>query len=99
MNNVVCHGIPDDRPLRGGDLISVDVTAYLDGYHGDTCATFVVPSTTSSTNNEQSSVEDASVREFCERSREITLAGIHACRIGQPISVIGKIIRRVKQFA
>lgn len=36
INEVVCHGIPDDRPLEQGDIMNIDVTVYLDGYHGDT---------------------------------------------------------------
>jgi methionyl aminopeptidase len=32
---VICHGIPDDRELQSGDIVNVDVTAYLNGYHGD----------------------------------------------------------------
>jgi methionyl aminopeptidase len=32
---VICHGIPDDRELQNGDIVNVDVTAYLNGYHGD----------------------------------------------------------------
>src|SRR3546814_10325341 len=35
-NHVVCHGIPDDKPLREGDIINVDVTPMVDGWHGDT---------------------------------------------------------------
>jgi methionyl aminopeptidase len=42
VNEVICHGIPDDRPLRDGDIVNVDVTIYLDGVHGDTNATFAV---------------------------------------------------------
>jgi methionyl aminopeptidase len=42
VNEVICHGIPDDRPLRDGDIVNVDVTIYLDGVHGDTNATFPV---------------------------------------------------------
>jgi methionyl aminopeptidase len=42
VNEVVCHGIPDDRPLQDGDIVNVDVTVYLNGYHGDTNATFYV---------------------------------------------------------
>ena len=42
VNEVICHGIPDDRPLEDGDIVNVDVTVYLDGYHGDTNATFYV---------------------------------------------------------
>ena len=42
MNEVVCHGIPDTRPLEEGDIVNLDVTIYLDGMHGDTSATFPV---------------------------------------------------------
>lgn len=39
---VICHGIPDQRPLEDGDIVNVDVTAYYKGYHGDLNETFVV---------------------------------------------------------
>ncbi|KAI8825170.1 peptidase M24, structural domain-containing protein [Fimicolochytrium jonesii] len=42
INNVICHGIPDSRPLQDGDIINIDITVYLQGYHGDTSATFPV---------------------------------------------------------
>ncbi len=42
VNNCVCHGIPDDRPLADGDIINVDITVFLDGYHGDCSKTFLV---------------------------------------------------------
>ena len=42
VNEVICHGIPDDRALVDGDIVNVDVTVYLDGVHGDTNATFGV---------------------------------------------------------
>jgi methionyl aminopeptidase len=42
VNEVICHGIPDDRPLEDGDIVNLDVTVYLDGMHGDTNATFPV---------------------------------------------------------
>lgn len=42
VNNVICHGIPDDRPLSDGDIINIDVTVYLDGVHGDCSKTFLV---------------------------------------------------------
>ncbi|KIJ57225.1 hypothetical protein M422DRAFT_40725 [Sphaerobolus stellatus SS14] len=42
INNVIVHGIPDDRPLQDGDIVNVDITVYLDGFHGDTSQTFLV---------------------------------------------------------
>ncbi|CAL8464040.1 g3575 [Coccomyxa elongata] len=44
VNEVVCHGIPDQRPLKDGDIINVDVSAYYKGFHGDLNETFVVGS-------------------------------------------------------
>ena len=40
-NEVVCHGIPDSRRIEDGDIVNIDITAYLDGVHGDTNATFL----------------------------------------------------------
>lgn len=36
VNEIICHGIPDTRKLRDGDIVNVDVTVWLEGYHGDT---------------------------------------------------------------
>ena len=36
INHVVCHGIPGDKPLKEGDIVNIDVTLILDGWHGDT---------------------------------------------------------------
>ena len=41
VNEVVCHGIPDSRVVQDGDIVNIDITAYLDGVHGDTNATFL----------------------------------------------------------
>lgn len=42
VNEVICHGIPDDRKLQEGDIINLDITCYLNGYHGDCSEMFVV---------------------------------------------------------
>ena len=42
VNEMVVHGIPDDRVLKDGDIVSVDVCAYKNGYHGDACRTFCI---------------------------------------------------------
>jgi methionyl aminopeptidase len=80
VNEVICHGIPDSRPLRDGDVVKVDVTAFVDGVHGDTCATFFAG-------------EPApEVRELGERTREAMMRAIAAVKPGRPISVIGRVI-------
>ncbi|OMH39158.1 type I methionyl aminopeptidase [Motiliproteus sp. MSK22-1] len=45
INHVVCHGIPNDKPLKNGDIINVDITVIKDGYHGDTSKMFYVGKT------------------------------------------------------
>ena len=42
INEVICHGIPDQRPLEKGDIVNVDITLYHKGYHGDLNETFIV---------------------------------------------------------
>ncbi|KAG9024117.1 Methionine aminopeptidase 1D, mitochondrial, partial [Serendipita sp. 407] len=42
VNNIISHGIPDQRPLQEGDIVNIDVTVYLDGYHGDTSRSFAI---------------------------------------------------------
>ena len=80
INEVICHGIPDDRPLEDGDIINVDITAYYDGVHGDTCAMFEV-----GTVDEESHL-------LIERTREAMMRGIKAVRPGREINVIGRVI-------
>ena len=42
INEVICHGIPDERPLQNGDIVSFDVSCFINGVHGDNCATILV---------------------------------------------------------
>jgi len=42
VNHVICHGIPNDRPLKSGDILNIDITVLKDGYHGDTSKMFFV---------------------------------------------------------
>ncbi|MGH3317731.1 MAG: type I methionyl aminopeptidase [Nocardioidaceae bacterium] len=80
VNEVICHGIPDSRPLEDGEICNVDITAYLDGVHGDTNATFLVGDV----------AEEH--RRLVERTREATLRGIRAVRPGRRINVVGRVI-------
>ena len=80
VNEVICHGIPDSRPLQDGDIVNLDVTAYLDRVHGDTNATFLV--------GEVDPVSQGLVRV----AEECMWHGIEAVRPGQPLSDIGKAI-------
>ena len=81
VNEVICHGIPDDRPLADGDIINLDVTLYKEGVHGDTNATFYV-----------GAVDDLS-RRLVVATRDSLLYGIEAARPGEPINAIGRAIQ------
>ena len=80
VNEVICHGIPDARALQDGDIVNVDITAFLNGVHGDTNATFLVGDV------------DEESRLLVERTREATLRGIRAAKPGREINVIGRVI-------
>ncbi len=82
VNEVICHGIPDDRPLVEGDIVNVDVTIFMNGLHGDTNATFFV-----------GEVDDAS-RRLVEHTERAMYAGIDAVKPGRPISDIGAAIEQ-----
>jgi methionyl aminopeptidase len=82
VNEVICHGIPDDRPLRDGDIVNIDVTIYLDGVHGDTNATFLVGDV------------DPESRRLVEVTRECLELGIAAVHPDRPISDIGQAIEQ-----
>jgi len=80
VNEVICHGIPDTTVLEDGDIVNIDITAYIGGVHGDTNATFEV-----------GTVEEES-HLLVERTREALDRAIKAVRPGRPINVIGRVI-------
>jgi methionyl aminopeptidase len=81
VNEVICHGIPDDRALVDGDIVNLDVTIYLDGVHGDTNATFPVGTI------------DAASAGLIRVTRECLDRGIAAVKPGRPIRDIGRAIQ------
>jgi len=80
VNEVICHGIPDSRPLVEGDIVKVDVTAFKNGVHGDNCATFFCGEV----------AEDS--RLLTERTQESMNRAIRAVRPGRQVNVIGRVI-------
>ena len=85
VNEVICHGIPDSTVLADGDIVNVDVTAYLAGVHGDTDATFLVGDV------------DEESRLLVERTHEAMMRGIKAVAPGREINVIGRVIEKYAQ--
>ena len=80
VNEVICHGIPDTRPLEDGDLVKIDVTAFVDGVHGDTDATFLCGEV------------DEESRLLVERTREAMMRGIKAAQPGREVNIVGRVI-------
>jgi methionyl aminopeptidase len=80
LNEVICHGIPDDTVLQDGDIINIDITAFKDGFHGDSNVTFLV----GNVSNE--------VQQLVERTHEAMMRGINAALPGRSINIIGRAI-------
>jgi len=80
VNEVICHGIPDDTVLRAGDIVNVDITAYKDGFHGDLNRTFRVGEVS----------EEAEL--LVQRTEEALRRGIKAVAPGRRVNVIGRVI-------
>jgi methionyl aminopeptidase len=80
LNEVICHGIPDSTVIEDGDIINVDVTAFIGGVHGDTDATFSVGGVS----------EEA--RLLVERTHEAMMRGIRAVAPGRPLNAVGRVI-------
>jgi methionyl aminopeptidase len=80
INEVICHGIPDDTVLEDGDIVNIDITAYLDGFHGDSNQTFLV-----GTVSEE-------VKLLVERTREALNRGIAVVAAGREVNLIGRAI-------
>jgi methionyl aminopeptidase len=84
INEVICHGIPDDTVLQDGDIMNVDITAFKDGFHGDSNATFLIGDVSKD------------VADLVERTKEALDRAIAVVMPGRPINVIG---RTIESFA
>lgn len=80
LNEIVCHGIPDTTVIKEGDIVNIDITAYKNGVHGDTNATFFAGEVTQEH------------RDLVERTYKATMRGIKAAKPGREINVIGRVI-------
>ncbi|MGB2839737.1 MAG: type I methionyl aminopeptidase, partial [Actinomycetes bacterium] len=80
INEVICHGIPDSTELRDGDIVNIDITAFIGGVHGDTDATYLVGDV------------DEESRLLVERTEAAMMRGIRAAAPGRAISVVGRVI-------
>jgi methionyl aminopeptidase len=82
VNHQVCHGVPNDRPLKKGDIVNLDITTIKDGWHGDTSRMFVVG--------------EASIlaRRLCQITHECLWLGIAQVKAGAHLGDIGAAIQR-----
>jgi len=80
LNEVICHGIPDDTVISDGDIVNVDITGFLNGVHGDTNATFLAGDV------------DEESRLLVERTHEAMMRGIKAVAPGRPLNAVGRVI-------
>lgn len=83
VNNVICHGIPDDRVLLDGDVVKIDVSVFVNGVHGDNCHTFYA------------GTPSPAARALVHCTHDCMMRAIAACGPGVPFDVIGRIISNV----
>lgn len=81
VNHVVCHGIPDDEALKNGDIVNIDVTVILDGWHGDTSRMYYAGK------------PSVKAKRLCQTTYDSMMIGIDQVRPGVPLSKIGKAIQ------
>jgi len=85
VNNVACHGIPDDRPLQDGDIVNIDVTVYLNGFHGDCSAMFLVGDV-----DRQGQALVKATELSLEHALSICRPGEFFCNIGNEVELVAR---------
>ncbi len=87
VNEVVCHGIPNDIALAAGDIINVDITTIVDGWYGDQSETFMIGEVS------------AASRQLVQMTFDSLFVGIRACKPGGPVTLIGRAIQTIAHDA
>ena len=82
VNHVVCHGIPNDKPLKDGDIVNIDITVIKDGYHGDTSKMFLVGKAPEWADK------------LCRITQECLYKGIALVKPGARLGDIGEVIQK-----
>lgn len=82
VNHVICHGIPNDKPLKNGDIVNLDITVIKDGYHGDNSRMYLVGDV------------GPHARRLCKVTYECMWAGIEKVKPGAKLGDIGYAIQR-----
>lgn len=82
LNEVICHGIPDSTVIEDGDIVKVDITAFMNGVHGDNCGSFIAGEGSEAT------------RRLVEVTHGAMMRGIKAAQPGREVNVIGRVIEK-----
>ena len=85
VNDVICHGIPDDRQIEEGDIVSIDVSLYFNGFHGDNCGTII--------SGDKGS--DLKGTKLLNAALEALDKSVEICKPGECISKIGQVVHDV----
>ncbi len=80
INEVICHGIPDDTVLENGDILNIDITAFYEGFHGDSNVTFKIGNVS------------PEVSDLVDRTLEAMMRGINSAVPGRQVNIIGRTI-------
>ena len=86
VNEIICHGIPDQRPLQDGDIINLDVTLFHEGFHGDLNATYPVG---------EAARQSEPLMRLIRTARECLDSAIAICGPGMPYAEIGHVIEPI----
>ncbi len=82
VNHVICHGIPNDKPLKNGDTVNIDVTVIKDGFHGDSSRMFLVGDVS------------PQAKRLCKITHECMMLGIEQVKPGAHLGDIGYAIQQ-----
>jgi methionyl aminopeptidase len=86
INHVVCHGIPNEKPLREGDIVNIDVTVILDGWYGDTSRMYFA-----------GDAIPVKARRLCDVTYDAMMAGIEAVKPGATLGDVGHAIQTIAE--
>lgn len=82
VNEVICHGVPDSTVIEDGDIVKVDITAFIGNVHGDNCGSFIAGD------------GSPEARSLVEVTHEAMMRGIKAAQPGREVNVIGRVIEK-----
>lgn len=88
VNHVICHGVPNDKPLKNGDIVNLDITVIKDGYHGDTSRMFLVGDNVAN-----------HAKRLCQVTLDCLWIGIEAVKPGAHLGDIGAAIQKYAEKA